>query len=51
VFIVPVGDLEQFYKVSASHGTKWINEVLEIDLKNSTELKAAREFVEEIIKY
>jgi hypothetical protein len=30
---------------------KWINEVLEIDLKNSSELKVAREFVEKIIEY
>ncbi|GHT22417.1 hypothetical protein AGMMS49953_01200 [Endomicrobiia bacterium] len=51
LFIVPVGELEQFYKVSASHGSKWLNEVLETDLKNSNELKAAREFVDEIIKY
>jgi predicted ATPase len=52
LFIVPVGELEQFYKGSASHGTKWINEVLETtDLKNDSKLKAAREFVEEIIKY
>jgi len=49
--IVPVGELECFYKPNPSHGTKWVNEVLEnVDLKLDPELKEAREFIDEIIK-
>jgi hypothetical protein len=52
LFIVPVGELEYFYKPNANHGTKWVNEVLEqVDLKNDAELRDAREFVESIINY
>ena len=50
LFIVPVGQLESFYRSSSSHGTKWVNEVLEsVDLRNSEELNKAREFVKAFI--
>ena len=52
LFIVPVGELESFYRPNSSHGTKWVNEVLEqIDLRTDVELRDAREFVEKIINY
>ncbi|MBP3644358.1 MAG: ATP-binding protein [Alistipes sp.] len=50
ILIVPVGELECFYKPDANHGTKWVNNVLEsVDLKNDAELDTARRFVREIL--
>ena len=50
LYIVPVGQLESFYRSSSSHGTKWVNEVLATtDLKNNVELKEARAFVNDFI--
>lgn len=52
LFIVPVGELESFYRLNSNHGTKWVNEVLEkVNLKNDEELKDARDFVSKIIDY
>lgn len=54
MFIVPVGELESFYKPLASkanHGTKWVNAVMQKDLANDPELIAARKFVAEIVAY
>ncbi|OAV73650.1 putative ATPase [Bacteroidales bacterium Barb6] len=52
LFIVPVGELECFYKPNANHGTKWVNEVLEkVDLKNEAELESAHKFVKDIIDF
>jgi AAA15 family ATPase/GTPase len=52
IFFVPVGELEFFYRPNSSHGTKWVNEVLEhVDLKNDSELNEAREFVREILDF
>lgn len=50
-FIVPIGELEYFYRPLASnstHGTKWLNLVLGKDLANDPELADARKFVKEI---
>jgi len=50
LFIVPVGELECFYKPNSNHGVKWVNNVLEtVDLKNDRELDDARKFVKEIL--
>jgi len=50
LLIVPVGELECFYKPDSNHGTKWVNNVLEtVNLKNNPELNDARKFVEEIL--
>ena len=50
ILIVPVGELECFYKLDTNHGTKWVNNVLEsVDLKNDAELDLARNFVREIL--
>lgn len=51
LLIVPVGELECFYKPDSNHGTKWVNNVLEtIDLKNDPELHNAREFTKKILE-
>lgn len=50
LFIVPIGQLESFYRSSSEHGTKWVNEILEsVDLKKSDNLIEAREFVKVMI--
>lgn len=49
--IVPIGELEYFYRPLASnstHGTKWLNLVMVKDLANDPELEEARKFVREI---
>ena len=53
LFIVPVGELEGFYKPISAHGTKWVNNVLETlnDLDSNSELAEARAFVKAIIEY
>lgn len=50
LFIVPVGQLESFYPAISSHGTQWVNSVLEeVDLKNDKDLRDAREFVKDVV--
>mgnify|MGYP002560071769 FL=1 len=50
LLIVPVGELECFYKPDSNHGVKWVNNVLEkVDLKDNPELAQARSFVKEIL--
>lgn len=50
LLIVPVGELECFYKSDSNHGVKWVNNVLEnVNLKDDPELDQARSFVEEIL--
>lgn len=52
LFIVPIGELECFYKPDSNHGTKWVNSVLEnVDLPTDSELQPARDFVKEILAY
>lgn len=48
-YILELGELECFDKTIGNHGPKWVNEVLEKDLKLDTELESARKFVEKII--
>lgn len=50
LFVVPVGELECFYKPVSGHGTKWVNEVLsKVDLKTDKEISPAVEFIKAII--
>ena len=50
LLIVPVGELECFYKPDSNHGVKWVNNVIEtVDLKEDDELAQARSFVQEIL--
>lgn len=48
-YILEVGELECFDKTIGNHGPKWVNDVLNKDLKNDIELELARKFVNEII--
>ena len=49
LFIVEQGELESFAKSIGNHGPKWVNEVLQKDLKNDPELEEARVFVKKLI--
>jgi hypothetical protein len=52
IFIVPVGELESFYKPAANkHGTAWIDTVMSLDLVNDIELEEAKRFVKEMVEY
>ncbi|MFA6808930.1 MAG: AAA family ATPase [Eubacteriales bacterium] len=48
-FVVEVGELESLARSIGNHGPKWVNEVLQKDLKNDPELEIARKFVRQII--
>ncbi|MGP8270382.1 MAG: ATP-dependent nuclease [Terracidiphilus sp.] len=48
IFIVPVGELEQFVKTAGAHGPSWVTEALRKDLRNDPELSAARQFVAKV---
>lgn len=50
IFVVEVGELECFCKSIGNHGPKWINKVLELDLKDDPDLENARNFVRRIVK-
>lgn len=47
--ILEVGELEGFDKTVAGHGPKWVNQVLEKDLKEDSELEEARRFAQQIL--
>lgn len=52
IFIVPVGELESFYKPAANkHGTAWVDIVMSKDLVNDAEFKNARDFVKGLVEY
>lgn len=52
IFIVPVGELESFYKPAANkHGTAWVDIVMSKDLANDVELEEARRFVGEMVSF
>ena len=52
IYIVPVGELESFYKPAANkHGSAWINIVMSQDLANNVELEDARRFVGEMVSF
>jgi hypothetical protein len=44
LFLVEVGELEQFCKTIGDHGPGWVVKALERDLSNDPELEAARQF-------
>jgi hypothetical protein len=50
LYVVEVGQVESFYKTIGNHGPKWVNDVLQKDLKNDTHLEAARIFVKSVIE-
>lgn len=49
LLIPETGELESFVKSVGNHGPKWLNSVLEKDLKNDPELLNARNFVNKIL--
>lgn len=49
LFIVEVGELENFDKSIGNHGPKWVNEVLKKNLYTDSDLHLAREFVRNLI--
>ena len=53
LLVVPVGELECFYKTGSLHGPKWVNNILETiaDLKNDSRLQNARDFVTKILEF
>lgn len=50
LLIVEVGQLESFCRDIGNHGPKWVNEVLNKDLKHDPELETARKFIWEIMQ-
>ncbi len=50
IFPIPVGELESFDKsISSGNKSKWLEEVLQKDLKHKDTLKEAKSFVHEIV--
>ena len=45
LFVVPVGELENFAKTVGGHGPRWVEGALAKDLATDPELASAREFV------
>lgn len=51
IFILEVGELEEFYKpLSNLHGPEWANEVLQLDLNDNTILVEAKNFVKKLLE-
>jgi len=51
LYIVEVGELENFAPTEGGHGPKWVNAVLKRDLLRDLELAPAREFVRELMRF
>lgn len=49
LYVVPIGELEGFARTVPGHGPKWVNQVLEKDLANDTELRDARDFLARVL--
>jgi ABC-type ATPase involved in cell division len=50
VFPLPIGELESFDKSIGGNKSKWIEEVLQKDLRTDSQLKEAREFISHIVE-
>ncbi|MBK5119257.1 AAA family ATPase [Burkholderia sp. R-69980] len=46
--VVEVGEMECFNKAIAGHGSKWVNEVMTLNLADDPDLRDAREFVSDL---
>ncbi|WP_081884940.1 ATP-dependent nuclease [Paraburkholderia kururiensis] len=46
--VVEVGEMECFNKSVAGHGSKWVNEVMTLNLADDPDLREAREFVSDL---
>jgi hypothetical protein len=51
LFVLEVGELERFCSSVGRHGPQWVNQVLQRDLVNDTELERAREFARTILRW
>lgn len=49
IFIVDVGEVEMFIKEASNHGPKWLIEVIEKGLLDTTEADVAKEFMKKIL--
>lgn len=49
IIILEIGEIEAFDKTYGGHGPKWVNEILNKDIINSTDLESARDFVKKFI--
>jgi ABC-type branched-subunit amino acid transport system ATPase component len=49
VFVVEVGEIEQFVKSVGNHGPSWVNTALERNLQTDEELETARAFVRDAL--
>ncbi|MDP1740711.1 ATP-dependent endonuclease [Polaromonas sp.] len=49
IFVVPVGEIEQFCKSAGGHGPAWVNSVLARSLADDPELESARGFVKKLV--
>jgi predicted ATPase len=51
IHVVLAGELESFHRSSVGHGPRWVTNVLTSVPLNSPELRAAREFVGEVVTF
>ena len=51
ILVVDVGELECFCRKCGGHGPAWVNEVLNLDLANDSDLSAARAFVDKMVAW
>lgn len=51
VFVVPMGEMEGFYRTINVHGPRWVEEVLKLDLKSNPDLEQARQFIGQVVKF
>lgn len=51
VFVVPSGEMEGFCRSIGTHGIRWVEKVMEKDLRQDTELEGARRFVGDIFDF
>lgn len=49
LYLVEVGEVEQFCKSVSHHGPAWVIDVLDRDLRNDPELEEARKFAKELL--
>jgi energy-coupling factor transporter ATP-binding protein EcfA2 len=49
IFVVRVGEMEEFVKSVGVHGPRWVSEVLKKDLRNDQEFDSAKDFVKRVL--
>ncbi len=51
IFVVPVGEMEGFYKASGLHGPRWVEDVMKRDLATDIDLASARSFFSDVVSH